>query len=955
MLSPLAVLATMFAYVGLLFVVARRSGRVSGLTTGRRGALIYTFSLAVYCTTWTYYGSVGSAANAGLLFLTIYLGPTLAAILWWTLLRKMVRATRATRVTDIADFLSARYGKSPMVAALVTGLIAIGIAPYLGLQFKAIVSTLSTLTAADAATPPAWSNHVGLVLALVMMLFTIAFGARRLDSSERHPGLIAAVAIESGVKLGAFLAAGIFVVWGLFDGWQDIAVRLANTGIAADLDAVQVPFEKWVSYLLLSMSAFMFLPRQFHVLVVENEHEDHIRTAMWLLPVYLLAMNILVVPIAAGGLLKGLSPALADQYVMILPLKYGPPLLAVAVFIGGFSAASSMIMICSLSLATMISNNCVLPLMRRLGRSQWIGRHLLRVRWVAIGGVILLGYGTSIALGDSYTLVNMGMISFAAALQLAPAAIGGLFWRGANRAGAFAGIGSGFAIWFYTLMVPSFVHSGWLPESILTNGPGGVGWLRPEHLFGMQEIDPISHAVFWTMAANVSLFIVGSLLYREHLIDQRQAAAYCNALEAADERHDLDGIEKDIPLAAKFALFARMLGEYFEAEEVPGIIVVCVESVALTDRETVSVLELAELTVQIESRLAGAIGSAAAHAALKEASVFDGQETAALSAAYGQMLAQMNLGPSELLKRIDHLRERERLLENKTVVLEERVNQRTEELGQTQRRLHQAERMASIGTLAAGIAHEINNPVSFIASNLTTLDGYIGDLRSVIDEETDLISRCLCFDELSTYARKAAAIRQEKEIDELMLDLPDLVRESLDGAQRIAAIVQSLREFSRVDDLGTTRANPNQIIETTLNIVQNKGIERIAIELDLGDVPQIDCYAGRLGQVVLNLLLNAANAIDGEGVIRICTWVEADQLHVDVTDTGRGIRPENIDRIFDPFYTTMDVGQGKGLGLSTVHGIVTDHGGTIEVTSVVGEGSTFSVRLPLEHVPAPVA
>ncbi|MBI5249626.1 MAG: diguanylate cyclase, partial [Desulfomonile tiedjei] len=360
MLDSFTVLIVFCMYMGFLFLIALWVERSSTVDKSPvNNPIVYSLSLAVYCTGWTYYGSVGKAATSGLLFLPIYLGPTIAIVLWWTVLRKLVRIKTRHHITSIADFISARYNKSQSVAALVTVIALVGTTPYIALQFKAIISTFSIITTAEDS--PSWiGQHMGPIVMALMWVFTIILGIRRLDPTERHPGMVMAVAAECLVKLIAFLAAGVFVTYFMFDGFGDIFTKLTENQphvLVSVWTGDQSYYITWTTYLILAMSAIMFLPRQFHVTVVENFDERHIKTAIWMFPLYMLLINIFVFPIAMGGLLKGYSATEADIFVLGLPLHAGQTWLSLLVFLGGASAATGMIMISSVTVTTMITNH----------------------------------------------------------------------------------------------------------------------------------------------------------------------------------------------------------------------------------------------------------------------------------------------------------------------------------------------------------------------------------------------------------------------------------------------------------------------------------------------------------------------------------------------------------------------------------------------------------------------
>lgn len=658
------VIGVVTCYVALLLLVAlwaerqeRRGRRVAG------NAVVYSLSLAVYCTTWTYYGSVGFAASHGVLFLTVYLGPTMTVLLWWWVLRRLVRLKSVHRVTSIADLLSVRYGKSQPLAMLATVLIVIGLVPYISLQLKTMIATTAIVAGRGSGAYPAIGGQVGPPIVFLMILFTIAFGIRRLSPTERHPGMMVALAVECVVKLVAFVAAGAFVTWGLFDGFGDIFHRAAEAGpsIVPPLLGPGGGVTTWLSHLLLSASAILLLPRQFHVAVVENSDEDHIRTAQWLFPVYLVAINLFVLPLALGGLLLGYPAAAADSFVLALPFGAGNRALSWLVFIGGFSAGTGMVVVEAMTLATMVSNHLVVPATgwRPLVR---LRRHLLFVRWCAAAVVICVAFAYERVFGAQYELVSIGLMSFAAVLQLAPAALGGLFWRGASTAGAAAGLAGGFAVWAYTLVVPVFVRHGSLPQALLSQGLWGIGVLRPEALLGVGGLDPLSHAVFWSLFVNVGALVLGSLLSPPREEEEAIAARVVGVLAPAAGVPEEPARSALVDAREKRTAAIAILAEYHDDATAERLADACLEHVGARGSGRLSAVQLAELQADVETALASAIGTAAAHAALKRESLVTPTEALAISRAYGEILAGMKVSPAELQKKIDYHRERERLL-----------------------------------------------------------------------------------------------------------------------------------------------------------------------------------------------------------------------------------------------------------------------------------------------------
>lgn len=613
---------TSLVYFGILFAVAYYADRQR-----RRGRSlidnpsVYSLSLAVYCTSWTFYGSVGRAATSGIDFLTIYLGPTLIAFSWWFLLRKIVRISKEQNIASIADFISSRYGKSTVLGAIVTIFAVLGIMPYIALQLKAVARTFDLLvypiaTGTTMHVLPKFHLHFdsALIAAFILGLFGVLFGARHLDTSERHEGLVAAIALESLVKIIAFVAAGLFVTYGLFDGFanifQDFLTRFPDRGHLLLIGSDGNSYAHWFSMLFISMMAVMFLPRQFHIMVIENCREEHIRSAMWRFPAYMVVINLFVLPIALGGLLLSNGDTYnADFFVMTLPLQYGHPWLAILVFIGGFSASAGMVMVSSVALSTMILNHLLMPIILKVQTgAQNISGLLINLKRFGIFAVILLGYLYYRLLGESAALVNIGMISFIAAAQFAPAVIGGLYWRQATRRGATTGLVLGFFVWFYTLIIPSFVDSGWIDPSIVEQGLWGLAIFKPTELFGLNGFDIWTHSLFWTLFVNLGSFLAISMLTaprREELEQVRKFVDVFRPFRAGKERTRIT----KAPTVIEFVeLMAKFIGE----KPAHTAITTYLGNREIDEKGGLSEYELPKLKRFTELTLAGSVGAAPA-------------------------------------------------------------------------------------------------------------------------------------------------------------------------------------------------------------------------------------------------------------------------------------------------------------------------------------------------------
>jgi len=610
-------------YLGLLFLVAYVADRRAavGHSIGAN-PYVYSLSLAVYATSWTYYGSVGRATTDGIGFLPFYLGPTLLFLVAPFLLRKILKIAQEQHTTSIADFISSRYGKSQKLAGLVTVVAVIGIMPYLALQLKAISTSFNILIAYPAITSyvPNTSSVLtdkAFYVTLLLALFTILFATRRLDASEHHEGLMVAIAFESLMKLIAFIAVGVFVSYGMFDGIGSIYDRVqADAGLAL-LFSGQALFNdgSWTLLMLLSALAIFCLPRQFQVAVVENTDRSHLDTAMWLFPLYLLLINFFFLPIAVAGLVT-FHPGTVnpDTFVLALPMSAEQPALALLVYLGGLSAASGMVIVAAVALSTMICNDLIVPLLMRMGLLYF--RHegaetatgiLKMLRRLSILGVLILAYSYFRVIGDSYALVTIGLVSFAAAAQFAPLIIGGLFWRGATLAGALAGLASGFLVWGYTLVLPSCAQSGWLPLSFVEQGPFGIGLLKPQALFGLSWENPLIQSLFWSAFFNIGCYLVVSLFTRQSSVERLQARAFVDLSPARDEYMDrawrgqikIADLERNVARFADRDRVGRLFGRYRDSD---------VSGPASGMNRDAPV----ELLNQVEKLLSGVVGSASA-------------------------------------------------------------------------------------------------------------------------------------------------------------------------------------------------------------------------------------------------------------------------------------------------------------------------------------------------------
>jgi len=906
MLQSGSVILVSFAYMGLLFAIAywadRRADR--GRSVIRNG-YIYALSLAVYATAWTFYGSVGRAASDGVGFLPIYLGPTLMIALWWSVMRKMLRISKAHRITSLADFIGSRYGKSTALAAAVTVIAVVGVVPYISLQLKAISSSYTILMQYPAVVMPEvirtapFAGDTAFWVALLLALFTIAFGTRNLNAAEHHQGLVAAIAFESIVKLLAFLAVGVYVTWGLYSGLGDIFYRAANqpslAAMLAPLEGVAGSYASWVWLTVLSMLAIMFLPRQFQVAVVENMDEQHLKKAMWVFPLYMLAMNLFVLPIAFGGLLLFPDGAVdADTFVLTIPMSQGQQAIALLVFIGGLSAATGMVIVETIALSTMVCNDLVMPVLLRLpglglNRRRHLAGLLLGIRRGAIVLILLLGYLYFRLAGEAYALVSIGLISFAAVAQFAPATLGGIYWKGATRKGAAAGLVGGFAVWLYTLLLPAFARSGWLPEGLVESGPFGIELLKPTALFGLAGLDNITHAMIWSMLANLGTYIGVSLFSSQSAQEAHQASLFVDVYRQGTDA-DPQYWRGSVDASELHAILSRFVGERDAGETFAAW------AGARGSRWPDASLQAdPQFLRAVEIQLAGVIGAASAHIMI--AAVV--KEEALSIEAVRTMLDEA----SQIIVYSHRLEQKSRELELAT-----------EELRAANERLKELDRLKD--DFVSTVSHELRTPLTSIRAfseilrdNPELEAGERERFLAIVIKETErltrLINQILDISKLESGAAEWQVSR---------FDLKELIEDS------VLAMSQMFRDRNAVLE---TRLVPTPVT--------------VSADLD------------RFIQVMLNLLSNALNAIEpGTGRVAILLDIAGGEVRVDVTDNGPGIATADHEIIFAKFRQgAAGRGHGTGLGLHISRRIVERFGGRMWVESTPGKGARFSFTLPL--------
>ena len=774
--------------------------------------------------------------------------------------------------------------------------------PYIALQLKAISAGYGLLTAKtlnDLPTQSHWAQDSTFYVALALAGFTMVFGARHLDSAERHEGMVAAIAFESVIKLVAFLAVGLFVVYGLFNGLTDLFAQARAVPELAKLLRLEqggsFAWTQWFAMTLLSMFSVIFLPRQFQVMVVENVSENHLRRAVWVFPLYLLAINLFVLPIALGGLLYfGPGQMNADNFVLSLPLAAGQPVLALFAFIGGLSAATGMVIVETIAVSTMVCNDLVMPILLRLrvfksGAGHDLTRVLLLIRRAAILLVLVLGYMYFHLAGEAYALVSIGLISFAAVAQFAPAVLGGLFWKGATRLGALVGLLAGFLMWTYTLMLPSLAKSGWLPDAFLTQGLGGLSWLRPEQLFGLPGLDGLTHSLFWSLLVNVGAYVGLALWRAPSGQEASQALLFVDVFERTSTASPVFWRGR-----ATVPDLLRLCERFMGVDKAQALFFAYARQMGLAALKDIPAD--ARLVQYAETQLAGAVGSASARVLVASS------------------VEEEALTPDDVLRILDEtsqLRAHSIELEEKSASLE----RATASLRAANDQLKSLDRLKD--DFMSSVTHELRTP-------LTSIRALAELMRD--DPKIDLAQR-----------------RQFIEI---------IVSET----ERLSRLVNQVLDMAKIEsghaEWHTEELDLNSLVRQAVATTSEMFRERqTQVSVSAPEQPlMLWADPDRLTQVMLNLLSNAAKFVPVPGGrVGVSLTRDDSGVTVCVTDNGPGVPVEQQALVFERFRQGGDAAnrpQGTGLGLPISRQIVEHFGGRLWLDSTPGQGAMFCFSLP---------
>jgi signal transduction histidine kinase len=914
MISNWVIILISVGYLALLFLLAYfgeyRAKKGKSLL---KNPYIYALSLAVYCTAWTYYGSVGNAADSGLNFLATYIGPTLLAPVWWFIFKKIIRISKIYSITTIADLISTRYGKSVSLGSLVAIFCVLGIIPYISIQLKAISSSFQMLYDSGLASHSSAGisnfilNDYTLYITIGLAFFTILFGTRNIDATIKQEGMVTAIAFESIFKLVAFLVIGFFVTFVVFDGFGDIFSRAASDPSLSKLTTLDFDggYSEWFWLNMLSMMAFMFLPRQFHVSIKENTNEKHLDKAIWLFPLYLLVINIFVIPIAFAGkiMFAGQTEILSDTYVLAIPILLSQDFIAILVYLGGFAAGTSMVIVSTIALSIMISNNLIFPYL--VSNKQFIryykgslSRFLLNIRRASILLVLLLSYAFYHFISFRFSIVPVGLISFVAVAQFAPAVIGGIFWKEGNKRGAISGLVAGFVIWFLFLVLPTIEQTELTSFIIKNDKLFDLIPLTDGNAFGL-PMNRIPAALFWSLFINAGLYIFMSLSYKQSSKERNHAEVFVDVFHYSKEFESTmiwkgTAYVQDIENLLKHFMGSKKSKEVLKEYELRYNIKLNQE-----DRADSTLVNAAERT------LAGLIGSSSA-----------------------RLLISSNLKEEEISTKevLDILKETQQI-----AIVNKQLKEKSEALQKVTKKLFNTnEKLVKMDhtkdEFISTITHEMRTPITSIRA-----------FSEILHDHTDI-----ALEEKQEFLN--IIINETERMDRLISQVLDLEKFN-SGKQEFHL------EYLKLNELIL------ESVKSVQTLLSKKNIE-ITTQLEESS-DYIHANKDRIIQVLLNLISNAIKFCDAKaGKIQIKSMQQGDDYVVEVIDNGKGVSEEIQNSIFDIFYQAPDQTRkkpvGSGLGLSICKKIIEYHDGRIWVESDGGNGSKFIFTLPVKVIESKV-
>ena len=859
---------------------------------------VYTLSLAVYCSAWTYYGSVGIAATSGILFLPIYLGPVIAAPLWIIVLRKIIRISKQHKISSIADFISLRYGNNRFLGALVTVVCLFGTLPYISLQLKAVSETFEIMSDETSYVSTSIFDDSTFYVALLLAIFAAFFGTQNTDASEKHKGIVATVAFESVLKLVFFFIIGGYITFYLFDGTTDIYNKISKTENFKELTTLSGLEDgfNWFFMIALSFMSIFLLPRQFQVTVLENNREKHLKKAIWLFPLYLLLFNIFVIFIAWAGKLTFETTKNAEYYSLLLPLENGNSFLATLVFLGGFSAVISMVVVSTLALSTMVSNNLIIPygFLDKFIKNQpeRNSKYIKNIRRISIFSIIIFAYFFYVSFSKELSLFSIGLISFVIIAQLAPSFFIGLFWnRGSSRA-AIIGIIIGFFIASYSLVLPFILQAITATADFTQYGLFGIEALRPNALFGIDFLSPPAHAFFWSLTFNLMSYLVFSLVSKGNYRERNYAEMFVDSRSFTSLQESAFVWKGEAYVSDIKNVLVRFLGD----ERATRALKIFFMKYKLPSDTQLGDARLINFS---EKLLTGSIGSASAKILI------------------ASVVKEEQISLVEVLKILEESKEN---IVNNKVLLEKsnELSQLSSKLKDANKELISKDKQKD--EFLDTVAHELKTPITGIRAATELL----------MDEEDDM----------------------PKEVKAQFL------KNILQDSERLGRLIHNILDFEKLEtgrlhldlEYVDIQKTISKAIGSITQIATKKGVKIVVKNLHSF---KVNYDEDRILQVLTNLISNSIKFCQPEtGKIEIDYKLGNAVVEISVTDNGKGIPEEDHEFIFDKFYQSKHQNtrkpQGSGLGLAITKQIVDKHNGEIWAKKGVKNGATFVFTIPFK-------
>ena len=867
-MNSIELFAIIMLYLALLFFIAFWAEKRKS-NFWANNPYVYSLSLAVYCTAWTYYGSIGVAANQGLEYLAIYIGPIIIIPAWIVINSKIIRISRVNKISSIADFISLRYGNSRSFGAIISVVCILAIIPYIGLQIKAISDTFHLVTKSE--NPNNIFTDTATYVVLLIAIFSSYYGTRYVDASEKRLGIISAVAVESFLKLIFFVILGIFVTYGIFNGFDDIyekAKNLPEFTQRNSFNGLEGSFN-WMLTSMLSMTAIFLLPRQFHTTIIENRKENHLKTAIWVFPLYLLIFNFFVFPIAWGGKILFLGQNVNPElFPILIPQKFGSILISVIVFLGGLSASISMIIISSITLSIMLSNNVIIPYgwidTFKTKNDTFNNKNIVNIRKVSIFLLIITAFVFYKYLILESSLFSVGLVSFVLIAQLAPSFFGAIFWRRGTYTGAVIGLILGILICYINLIIPQYLKA--------INPELAINQYRILQFFKIPYLETIPQVFFWSLLANATVFTIISVSSKGNYRERNYAEIYVD-INRYIQNHEGAYIWKG---KANVSDIRRILVRFLGDKKTKQALKIFNLKYNIDDENDTADSRFIKFS---ENLLSGRIGTASAKILIEGVTKED------------------KISLPEVLKILEESKE--------NITLNRKLTEQSRQL----RRLSDDLRSANSSLIEKdkqkddfldSVTHELRTPITAIRA--------AGEI--LLDD-----------DEIPTDIKKdflENIISESDRLNEIINDI--LYLDKLESG----TIKLNINKNNIIDTY-------HKALKPIYHLIQQKNIHHSEINL-LND-NEFYYDEARIIQVFQNILGNAYKFTEESGMIQVKFQEKDNLLKIGIFNTGKKIPDEDIDLIFDKFYQSKHQNirkpVGTGLGLAICKKIIDAHQGKI--------------------------